>query len=260
MVVFAGQGDGRRSMGLLWRAGGRGRGVGLDAIVDAAVELADAQGVGAISVQAVGERLGWSASVVREQVGGASELVDLAYDGVLGELPTDYASQDGWRAELTCWAEDLWAFQLRHPWVLEVSQARPVLGPGEYRALETVARILHGTGVPAGVLRRAVGVLFQFVRGMAQAVAESRRAATATGVSDEQWWPTRSALLAEFAPDFAERFPMLTLLERERGPQPEEQDAASYLEQEAAETFAVGLTLLLDGIEAAIPGQAGATR
>src|SRR5262249_10841716 len=144
-----------------------------------------------------------------------SELVDLMYDQALAELPTEYDLGAGWRPAVTAWAEDTWAFYLRHPWVLQVSQARPVLGPNEHVLLETVARIVGGTGLAGAELRRVVGALCNFVRGTAQTVTESRQAPTATGMSDEEWWYTRSALLGEVAPDFADRFPTLTRMSME---------------------------------------------
>jgi AcrR family transcriptional regulator len=258
LVVFAGQGDARRSMALLWRATGSGNvrtgpgpkpGLSVDMIVDAAIAVADAEGMAALSMRAVGERLGRTAMALYTYVPSKSELVDLMYDRALAELPTDYERGAGWRAAVTSWAEDSWAFYLRHPWVLQVSQVRPVLGPNEYVVLETVMRILYETGLEARVLRRIVGALCHFVRGAAQTIAESRQAATATGVSDEEWWFARSALLEEVAPDFAERFPMVTWLENE-GASRIEDETAPYLEQEAKKTFEVGLTVLLDGIEA----------
>ncbi len=258
MVVFVGQGDARRSMALLWRTAGSGdvrTGPGpkpklsVDMIVDAAIAIADEEGIAALSMRAVGERLGHTAMALYTYVPSKSELVDLMYDRAFAELPTDYELGAGWRAAVTSWAEDVWAFYLRHPWVLQVSQARPVLGPNEYVVLETVVRILRQTGLEARVLRRIVGVLFHFVRGAAQTIAESRQAARATGVSDEEWWFARSALLEEVAPDFPERFPMVTWLEKE-GASRLEDETAPYLEREAKETFKVGLTVLLDGIEA----------
>jgi hypothetical protein len=94
-----------------------------------------------------------------------------------------------------------------------------------------------------------VGALFHFVRGNAQVVAETRQAAQATGVSDDDWWLARSPMISEVAPDFATRFPMITLLEGAGAYDPED-TATPYLEQEARATFEVGLTVLLDGIEA----------
>jgi hypothetical protein len=168
---------------------------------------------------------------------------------VLAELPTEYDLDDGWRAATTVWARDHWAFYLRHPWVLQVSQARPVLGPNEYDLLETMLRILFATGLPPKMLKRLVGTLTGFVRGAVQIVAESRHAPTATGVTDDEWWYTRSALLMEVAQDFHERFPLVTLLESEQAFQLDD-ETVPYLEQEAIETFEAGLAVILDGIEA----------
>jgi AcrR family transcriptional regulator len=257
VVVFAGQGDAHRSMSLLWRTAGsndvRAPGpkpaLNVDMVIDAAIALADADGMAGLSMRAVGERLGCTAMALYTYVPTKGELVDLMYDRALAELPTDYDLQAGWRSAVTSWAEDLWAFCLRHPWVLQVSQARPVLGPNEFLVLETIARILYETGLGARTLRGILGAMFHFVRGSAQTVAESRQAATATGVSDEEWWYSRSPLLAEVAPDFAERFPMATRIESERTPGPETE---SYMEHEVRLTFEVGLTVLLDGIEATI--------
>ncbi|MEU9122567.1 TetR/AcrR family transcriptional regulator [Streptomyces sp. NPDC048506] len=262
MVVFAGQGDARRSMSLLWRAEGaegtRPRGgpgpkpaLSVAAIIDAGIAVADAEGMAALSMRAVGERLGRTAMALYTYVPGKSELVDLMYDQVMAELPDDYDLTPGWRTALTSWAEDTWEFYLRHPWVLQVSQARPVLGPHEYRALETLLRLLYATELGSAVLRRVVGTLVHFVRGAAQTVAEARLAAASTGVSDDEWWQARSGMLTEVVPDFDERFPLLIRMETE-GATPSEDDAGPYVEREARKTFEVGLAVVLDGIEAAV--------
>ncbi|MFJ9622233.1 TetR/AcrR family transcriptional regulator [Streptomyces sp. NPDC101181] len=264
MVVFAGQGDPRRSLSLLWRAdalpasrGGPGPkpGLSVDAIVAAAVALADEEGMAALSMRAVGDRLGRTAMALYTYVPGKSELLDLMYDAVHAELPTRYGEKGDWREALTAWAGEVLEFFVRHPWVLQVSQARPVLGPHEYAGLDTLLTLLRATDLPAGVVRRLVGTLFPFVRGSAQAVADARLAAAATGSSDEEWWAARSAALLELVPDFAERFPAVSGLEAEGpaepypGPGPD--DAMPFPEREARETFRVGLGVLLDGIGAA---------
>ncbi|MFF3324038.1 TetR/AcrR family transcriptional regulator [Streptomyces sp. NPDC002889] len=263
MVVFAGQGDARRSMALLWRSAdfrgtrampGPKPGLDVDTIVAAGIAVADEHGMAALSMRAVGARLERTAMSLYTYVPSKDELVDLMHDRVLAELPTEYDTGAGWRAAITAWADDMWAFYLRHPWVLQVSQARPVLGPGEYAQLETVVRILGGIGLEPLRVRRLIAVLFQFVRGMARVTAEHRQAGPATGVSDEEWWAVRSALLMEVAPDFAERFPALAALESHATAAAEEEsgEAAPYMEREAEEAFRVGLALILDGIDAAV--------
>ncbi|MFB6503499.1 MULTISPECIES: TetR/AcrR family transcriptional regulator [unclassified Streptomyces] len=267
MVVFAGQGDARRSMSLLWRADrpeerdrrpGPRPALSVDAIVAAAVAVADEKGMDALSMRAVGERLGRTAMALYTYVPGKDELLDLMYDAVHAELPTRYPDTGDWRAGLTDWARDTLEFQLRHPWVLRVSQARPVLGPHEYAGLDTLVRLLNGTGLDPAVLRRLVGTLSHFVRGCAGTVAEARQAAAATGEPDEEWWFARSALLGEVAPDFAERYPSLSAMEAASVPQPPDPSAdpssadVPHLEREARRTFEAGLDVLLDGIEAAV--------
>ncbi|MQY08839.1 TetR/AcrR family transcriptional regulator [Actinomadura macrotermitis] len=261
MVVFAGQGDARRSLDLLWRPQDGGRrggpgprpGLSVEVIVATAIAVADAEGMAALSMRAVGERLGRTAMSLYTYVPGKSELVDLMYDRVLAELPAGYDTAAGWRTAATSWAEDTWAFLLSHPWVLQVSQARPVLGPNEYRMLDALLGVLRATGLPPRSVRPLVGTLLHFVRGSAQAVAEARQAAAVTGVSDEEWWQARSAVLQEVAPDFAGRFPSVAWLESE--PPGEPGDPATYLEREARRAFESGLGVILDGIEAAAQGR-----
>ncbi|MFJ8248717.1 TetR/AcrR family transcriptional regulator [Streptomyces sp. NPDC094466] len=277
MVVFAGQGDPRRSLSLLWRAdappptrggpGPRPR-LSVDAIVAAAVALADEEGMGALSMRAVGDRLGRTAMALYTYVPGKGELLDLMYDAVHAELPGARPEPADWRAALTAWAWEVLEFYVRHPWVLQVSQVRPVLGPHEYAGLDTLVVLLRATGLEAGVLRRLVGTLFPYLRGSAQAVADARLAAAATGSSDEEWWAARSAALMELVPDFAERFPAVSRLEADGPVEPypgtgegaaegagenpgDGTEAMPYPEREARETFRVGLGVLLDGIEAA---------
>lgn len=257
MVVFAGQGDPRRSMDLLWRGAQAPRtgpgprpGLSVEIIVDAAIAVADAEGMTALSMRAVGERLGRTAMALYTYVPGKAELVDLMYDRALAELPGGYDAADGWRAALTRWARDSWEFYLRHPWMLQVSQARPVLGPNEYRALEALLGVLAATGLPARRVRRAVSALSSVVRGAAQTLAESRQAVRATGLSEEQWWHGRAGALEALAPGFAECFPLVAWLNSEDSLGDAED--VPYLEQAAREAFEGGLALVLDGIAAAV--------
>jgi AcrR family transcriptional regulator len=254
--VFAGQGDPARSMALLWRTPGARTGPGpkpglsVDAIVAAAIAVADTDGLAGLSMRAVAERLGVTAMALYTYVPGKDELVDLMYDGAYAELPVRYDLGEGWRAAVTSWATDLVWFYVRHPWALQVSFARPALGPHEQAVVEALARILHQTGLPPAVARRIVSLLFYVARGTAQAVAESRLAA-AGGASEQAWWSSRAAALRQVAPDFAQRFPDSAWL-ASAGAAHRQDDATPYLEREAMEAFTVGLTVLLDGIQAAM--------
>ncbi|MER6299021.1 TetR/AcrR family transcriptional regulator C-terminal domain-containing protein [Kitasatospora sp. NPDC001539] len=259
MTVYAGQGDPRRSLTLLWGApeevrtgrSGPKPGLSVDAIVSAGIAVADADGMAALSMRAVGERLGRTAMALYTYVPGKAELLDLMHDRALAELPGGATAFDDWRAAVTNWAEQLYDCYLRHPWMLQVSQARPVLGPAELAAMERLLTALQPAALSPERLRGAVAALWQFVRGTAAATADARGAAAATGIADEDWWAARSARLAELAPDFPERFPLLTALQSATGGAPEDS---------GREVFRTGLAVLLDGVAAGAPGQGARDR
>ncbi|MFD7718937.1 hypothetical protein ACFV6K_24370, partial [Streptomyces sp. NPDC059814] len=81
------------------------------------------------------------------------------------------------------------------------------------------------------------------------------------GRPDEEWWYDRSAALVELVPDFADRYPELSRMERESTPpEPAGDDTVPYPEREARATFAAGLDVLLDGIGAAVRRNRGSGR
>ncbi|NUT31776.1 MAG: TetR/AcrR family transcriptional regulator [Hamadaea sp.] len=272
MTVFAGQGDPVWSITALWRpsdtdgtsdgarerspAGRTTRGpkqsLTVDAIVRAAVEIADRDGLAGLSMRTVGDALGRTGMALYTYVPGKGELIDLMYDAAHAELPTHYEHPD-WRAGVTAWADDLFAFHLRHPWTLEISFARPALGPHQQAVLEALADLLRATGLPAPTVRPVVTSVFHLVRGAAQTVTEARSAARATGTSDEDWWSARSGALLAAVPDFAARFPATAWLGGDPTPP---KPGVPYLEGAAAQALAGGLAVLFDGlgrVEAARP-------
>lgn len=258
MAVFAGQGDPEWSLTALWSTGEPAAGrptpgpratLSRDEVVAAAIEIADQDGLDGLSMKAVGQRLGRTAMALYTYVPGKDELVDLMYDRVHAELPTRYPVAEGWRSAARTWAGDLGEFFLRHPWTLQISYARPVLGPHEQTMLETLVGILRHTGLDAPVLRRAVSALLHLVRGAAQTRVDARTAARATGTPSALWWRARAPQLQRVAPDFSQRFPHSTWL-AQRGTEAATGDPETYFVQQADEAYAAAVELLLDGIEA----------
>lgn len=256
MTEYTGRGDPRRSMELLWGVGevptrGPKQGLSTAAIVAAAIELADAEGLGALSMRRVAERLGKSAMSLYTYVPGKAELLDLMMDSVLGELPTHYSLAEGWRVAIEESARDGWAFYERHPWVLQVSGARPTLGPHELDVYESQLALLDGLGLTGVDIMRIVGVVSGYVRGSVKAVSDAVTAEQATGLSDDEWWNARGPLLEELSGDrWAERWPTATRLNAEHAfdqlDRPD--DTTPYTVRDALDTFEFGLQRLLDGI------------
>jgi hypothetical protein len=114
---------------------------------------------------------------------------------------------------------------------------------------ETMLRVLFATGLPAGQVRHLVGATLNVVRGAVRIAAEARQARQETGLSDEDWWRTRTAALGELAPDLAQRYPHVARL-GEDAPAPPPA-GVSYLEHQARLSLDAGMAVLADGIEAA---------
>jgi AcrR family transcriptional regulator len=261
MTEYAGRGDPRRTLELLWGradpppARGPKQALTVDEIVAAAIEVADAEGLGAVSMRKVAERLGKSAMGLYTYVPGKAELVDLMLDTVLGELPTTYPSGEGWRVAAERCARDGWAFYERHPWVLQISGTRATLGPHELDVYETQLRIFDGLGLSPVEQTRTVGVLASFVRGAAKTVSDAWAAEQATGLSDDDWWNARNPLLNELTAEvWNDRYPVSTRLgEAQAFDQVDRpDDTTPYLVQDALDVFEFGLQRLLDGIAAHI--------
>lgn len=202
-------------------------------------------------MRGVAERLGVTAMTLYGYVPGKEALVSLMYDAVHAEMPDDHRHPGGWRRGVKAWADDLMELYLRHPWVLHVSYARPVLGPHEQHAVESVAGILRDTGLDPGLVRRAVGTLIHVVRGTARTIAEARWAAETSGVTEEKWWQDASTALGAVVPDFADRFPH-TMWLFESADTGAGNDPGGYVDHQARTNLGVGLDVLLDGLEVAM--------
>jgi AcrR family transcriptional regulator len=266
MTEYVSHGDPRRSMALLWGrceppTRGPKQALTVPEIVAAAIALADAEGLAAVSMRKVADRLGRSPMALYTYVPGKTELLDLMLDTVLGEVPTDYPYDQGWRAAAEAAARAGWAFYERHPWVLQISHARALLGPHEMDLYEAQLRIFDGLALTGRDMNRIVTVIGDFVRGAAQAVRDARLAPGATGLSDDDWWLTRSALLDEMvAPEsWAERWPTITRIGEEDAfdqPDRDPDDDTPYIVWELLDSFEFGLQRLLDGVERYIDSRA----
>ncbi len=260
MPEYAGRGDPRRTLELLWgrvEAPTRGPKQGLTPgdIAGAAVDLADDEGLDAVTMRKVADRLGRSPMSLYTYVPSKAELIDLMLDTVLGELPATYRTGRGWRADAELSARVGWDYYRQHPWILQISAVRSLMGPNETRSFEALLAVFDGIGLDGLEMSRCVGVLADFVRGAAKSFADASMAERVTGMTDDEWWNERSPLFDELASDdFGERFPVITRLQghEETFSQPFDDALAegrSYTEAVALDTFEFGLARLLDGLE-----------
>ena len=172
MIEFGRAAEAGRTLALLWRppdssAVRRGprSSLSVGTVVAAAVRLADAEGLAAVSMRRVAAELGVPAMTLYSHVPGKSELVDLMVDAALGELYPDEQSPTtgNWRTRVEAVARENRRFLLRHPWALAIG--RPLPGPGRMRKYEIELRAVDGMGLSETQMDLLVTLLDGFVRG-----------------------------------------------------------------------------------------------
>lgn len=244
----------RRGMEALWGLRtppnrGPKQGLTVAAIAEAAVAIADEGGLDALSMRRVAERIGVGTMSLYTYVPGKAELLDAMLDLVYGEPEGPTTHPDGWRSALEAHARTDWELYLRHPWVVHVTSQRPVLGPNELDRYERALQRVDGLGLTGREMAAVAALVGGYVAGVARQVADIRAAPERTGLTDDEWWLARSAVLDEVWD--AERWPVATRISAEDGFAPDG-PTTSYLENEALIDFEFGLQRVLDGIEALV--------
>ncbi|RIJ71227.1 TetR/AcrR family transcriptional regulator [Nakamurella silvestris] len=200
-----------RTLGLLWGPQDRtGRsGLSIRAIVDAAVDLADTQGMDAVSMRQVAEKLGVGTMSLYTHVPGKTELTELMSDRALADLYRDVdepRSQGDWRSGMTFVAHRNWDLYLRHPWLLELLGFRPVVGPHLSDKYEAELRPLDGIGLSDVEMDSALTLVLTHVEGAARAHQAQIGARQESGRTDAQWWVQVGPILEKVMD--TDRFPV----------------------------------------------------
>ncbi|GAB3226999.1 TetR/AcrR family transcriptional regulator [Glycomyces halotolerans] len=233
---------------LLWRraptAASRGpkQGLTIDAVVEAAIALADDEGLEAVTMRRLAQSLGVAPMTLYTYVPGKSELIALMVDALYARMPRAEAAGD-WRERVAGLARDNYALLRAHPWAAAASQSRPPLGPGQCAKYEHELRALDGIGLDDVEMDDALAFVLGFVRAAAAAAAQSDEEREATAMSHRQWWEANRELLEQVLD--AERYPTAVRVGQAAG----EAHEAAYSPRHA---FEFGLERVLDGLAALI--------
>jgi AcrR family transcriptional regulator len=200
-----------------------------EAVLDAAIALADAEGIGALTMRRLAGELGVEAMTLYYHVANKDEILSGIVDRVIGEfeLPT---SGVPWRAALRRTAVSAHDVLLRHRWAAPVMLSPGIVSAARLRYMEAILRTLREAGLSATMTDRAYHAYEAHISGFTL-------------------WQVQMDLDPESLPDLAERFKasldpavfpyLIEHIEQhfdERAP-----------DDEGA--FAFGLDLLLDGLE-----------
>jgi AcrR family transcriptional regulator len=216
----------------------------VDDVVDAAITLADREGLGAVTMRGVAERVGVSTMSVYTYVPGKAELLDLMVDALYLRMPRPVWRIRTWRRRLERVAEANRVLLMDHPWLTEVAVlSRPPLGPGLMAKYEHELAAFDGTGLDDVTTDAALSYLLGFVQGHARAAHDAARVTTDTLISDADWWAANQPVLSRALDPSA--YPRAVRVGAAAG----EAQGSSW-GAESAWTF--GLARTLDGLAAVI--------
>jgi AcrR family transcriptional regulator len=245
---YSGSGDLARTLALLWGtqekpSRGPKQGLTVEQIVRTAIEVADAEGLAALSMRRVAERLGVGTMSLYTYVPGKAELVDLMLDRASGETARPDDRPGDWRVRLEQVARENWALYHRHPWMLQVATSRPTLGPNVFAKYDYELRAVDGIGLTDVEMDSVLSLVLGHVEGAARRSVESMQVMQRSGMTDEQWWGAAAPLLGTFLTEDA--YPVATRVGSAAGAA----HGAAYNPEHA---FEFGLRRVLDGVEALV--------
>ncbi|MFI7063315.1 TetR/AcrR family transcriptional regulator [Kribbella sp. NPDC050124] len=209
----------------------------IEDITRAAIELADAEGLAAVSMARVAERLGNSTMALYRHVKSKDELLVLMSDAAL-ERPEPLPDGIDWRTGLTFWAEGVMVAIRKHRWYSKLPISGPPAGPNNLAWFDSALGALEDTGLPEEAKVGVVMGLMTYVHGeirlsldLAAGFADNPSAFSAYGavlarVVDSRQLPALARVLD------AGVF-----------------DTVGAFEEESDEDFDFGLQLYLDGVE-----------
>ncbi|WP_433348892.1 TetR/AcrR family transcriptional regulator [Micromonospora sp. CA-111912] len=246
--------DPARSLAILWRtreptSRSAGPGLSVDRIVRAAIEIADAEGIDALTMRRVSEALGVGTMSVYTYVPGKAELLDVMVDTLYGEIGRPVDAPGGWRARLEQVARENLGLYRAHPWLLRAETSRPVLGPNMLAKYDYELGTVAGIGLDDVEMDAVLTLVLGHVKSAARAALDVADLERETGMTDGQWWQSHAPWLERFMKSGS--YPTASRVGSAAG----EAHGAAYGPEYA---FEFGLQRVLDGVAVIVAKRSGA--
>ena len=202
-------------------------------VVDAALAIADADGLGALTIRSLATELGVKPMSVYYHVAGKDDILAALVDIVFGEIELPVPGRD-WRPEMERRADSARAVLARHRWAIGLLESRPDPGPANLRHHDTVLATLRAAGFSPELTAHAYALIDSYVYGFAL------QEASLPFEGRESVGDVAGPIMERMA---AGEYPHLA------------QMATTYYLQpgyDFGDEFRFGLDLILDGLEAAL--------
>ena len=205
-----------------------------DRVLRAAMELADEGGIGALTMQQIGRRLGVEAMSLYRHVRNKDDILDGIVDLVFAEIELP-ADRSNWRTVLRARSISTRAALRRHPWAITLMESRMAPGPANLRSHEDTLTVLLDSGCSATMATHAYNLADSYILGFALQEVNMP-------FSNAEELAAVGELLIARLP--ADQYPNLVRVSGEL--------LASGFDYR--DEFEFGLDLILDGIERALQG------
>ncbi|WP_042429063.1 TetR/AcrR family transcriptional regulator C-terminal domain-containing protein [Streptacidiphilus anmyonensis] len=208
-----------------------------DRVLQAAVALADADGLPALTMRRLGEAVGVEAMSLYTHVANKSDLLDGMIDTVFAEIDLPPSDSRDWRTSMRLRAISARRALARHRWAIGLMESRTTPGPATLRHHDAVLACLRTAGFSIELAAHAYSALDSYIYGFA---LQER------GLpfdSPDETARLAQSMLAQFP---ADQYPYLAEMATHHVLRP------GY---DYADEFTFGLDLVLDGLERAVSGQ-----
>ena len=167
-------------------------GLSLERIVAAAIRVATADGLAAVSMSRVAAELGAATMSLYRYVNAKDELVSLMVDTAYGAPPAAVTPEPGWRDALARWAWAMRASYRRHPWLVHVPLRGLPIMPNEVAWFEQGLACLRHSNLAEAEKASVIMLVSGYVRNLATTKpTSSQPSGRPASLRTSGWPPTR---------------------------------------------------------------------
>lgn len=213
-----------------------------EAVVAAAVDLADREGLAAVSVRRIAAELQARPMSLYSFFERKDDLIDLMLDHVMGEMLVPGDLPEDWRAALLAVVHRQLKVGRKHLWMMGVLSERVQIGPSAARHAEQSHAAIAGLGLPPEQAVRLLRVVDTYLWGFATLGMQELAARQRDQLTEEEWRASTEAYFTELTA--AGDLPRLAEVGR---PGLLKGDPEAWIA-----VFDEGLTWILDGFEASL--------
>jgi AcrR family transcriptional regulator len=202
-----------------------------------AIALADAEGIGALTMRRLAQQVGVEAMSLYHHVPNKDDILDGMIDIVFSEIELPAIGTD-WKTAMRQRAKSARTVLARHPWAISLMESRRAPGPATLRHHDAVLGCLRYAGFSIELTAHAYSVLDSYIYGFAQ--QEASLPLTTPAETKE----VAGGIMQHLQPD---DYPHLIELMTQHALRP------GY---DYGDEFDFGLELILDGLQRSLPKRA----